>query len=110
MVLAGISRYCGSFMWIVQAAKRRRSILCLALLRTAHRRDRLKPYKVGSQRSAIDMDRRLLIVTLALTTGWFAVDPLAAARAAEPVEVAKLPFLEIFSPTFFWSDELDVVR
>jgi hypothetical protein len=56
------------------------------------------------------MDRRLLIVTLALATGWFAVGPLAAARAAEPVQVAKLPFLEIFSPTFFWSDEADVVR
>jgi hypothetical protein len=56
------------------------------------------------------MDRRLLIVTLALATGWLAVGPLAAARAAEPVQVAKLPFLEIFSPTFFWSDEADVVR
>ena len=53
------------------------------------------------------MDRRLLIVTLALAsaTGWF-----AAAHAAEPIQVAKLPFLEIFSPTFFWSDEADVVR
>src|SRR3569833_405650 len=53
------------------------------------------------------MDRRLLIATLSLASaaGW-----LAVAHAAEPVQVAKLPFLEIFSPTFFWSDEADVVR
>jgi hypothetical protein len=33
-----------------------------------------------------------------------------AAHAAEPIEVAKLPYIEIFSPTFFWSDEADFIR
>jgi len=28
----------------------------------------------------------------------------------EPVEVSKLPYLEIFSPTFFWSDAADFVH
>ena len=55
------------------------------------------------------MSGRLLIAMLALTG---AAGPLGAptARAAEPIEVAKLPFLEIFSPTFFWNDEADFVR
>jgi hypothetical protein len=58
------------------------------------------------------MNRRLLIVALTLVSaaGWLAVKPAAAAGPAEPVQVAKLPFLEIFSPTFFWSNEADVVR
>jgi hypothetical protein len=55
-----------------------------------------------------------LIAALALTgaVGLSGMGVIGAppARAAEPVEVAKLPFLEIFSPTFFWSDEADVVR
>ena len=38
--------------------------------------------------------------------------PLGAqtAQSTEPIEVAKLPYIEIFSPTFFWSDEADFVR
>ena len=31
-------------------------------------------------------------------------------QPVEPVEVSKLPYIEIFSPTFFWSDEADFVR
>jgi hypothetical protein len=27
-----------------------------------------------------------------------------------PIEIAKLPYIEIFSPTFFWNDEADFVR
>jgi len=38
--------------------------------------------------------------------------PLGAqtAQSTEPIEVAKFPYIEIFSPTFFWSDEADFVR
>jgi hypothetical protein len=38
--------------------------------------------------------------------------PLGAqtAQSTEPIEVAKFPYIEIFSPTFFWSDEVDFVR
>ena len=32
------------------------------------------------------------------------------AQSVEPVEVAKLPFIEIFSPTFFWNDTADFAR
>src|ERR1051325_10071467 len=32
------------------------------------------------------------------------------AHATDPIEVAQFPFIEIFSPTFFWSDEADFVR
>lgn len=32
------------------------------------------------------------------------------AWAVDPIEVGKLPYIEIFSPTFFWNDELDFVR
>jgi hypothetical protein len=28
----------------------------------------------------------------------------------EPIEVSKLPYIEIFSPTFFWSDAVDFVH
>jgi len=34
----------------------------------------------------------------------------AAAGPADPFEVSQLPFVEIFSPTFFWNDEADFVR
>jgi hypothetical protein len=34
----------------------------------------------------------------------------AAAGGTEPIDVTKYPFIEIFSPTFFWSDEVDFVR
>ena len=38
--------------------------------------------------------------------------PLGAqtAQSTEPIEVAKFPYIEIFSPTFFWNDEADFVR
>jgi hypothetical protein len=41
------------------------------------------------------------------TAGYLAASP---ARSAEPIEVSKFPYIEIFSPTFFWSDEVDFVR
>ena len=51
----------------------------------------------------------LLAALLALTG---AAGPLSAqtAQSTEPIEVAKLPYIEIFSPTFFWNDEADFVR
>lgn len=51
----------------------------------------------------------LLIAILALTG---AASSLRAqtAQSAEPIEVAKLPYMEIFSPTFFWNNEADFVR
>ena len=38
--------------------------------------------------------------------------PLGAqtAQSTEPIEVAKFPYIEIFSPTFFWNDEADFIR
>jgi hypothetical protein len=38
--------------------------------------------------------------------------PLGAqtAQSTEPIDVAKFPYIEIFSPTFFWSDEADFIR
>ena len=32
------------------------------------------------------------------------------AQSTAPIEVAALPYIEIFSPTFFWNDEADVIR
>lgn len=51
---------------------------------------------------------RLLIAVMALT----GAGPLCAqtAQSTEPIEVGKLPYLEIFSPTFFWNDDADFVR
>jgi hypothetical protein len=48
-----------------------------------------------------------VILALAGSTG-----PLGAqtAQSAEPIDVAKFPYIEIFSPTFFWSDEADFIR
>jgi hypothetical protein len=34
----------------------------------------------------------------------------ALAQSQQPVEIAEFPYMEIFSPTFFWSDEADAVR
>jgi len=47
------------------------------------------------------------IVILAASSG-----PLHAQNAdsLQPIEISKLPFIEIFSPTFFWNDEADFVR
>jgi hypothetical protein len=41
-----------------------------------------------------------------------AAGPLHAQKASptDPIEIAQLPYIEIFSPTFFWSDDLDAVR
>jgi hypothetical protein len=38
--------------------------------------------------------------------------PLRAqtAQSTEPIEIVKFPYIEIFSPTFFWSDQADFVR
>jgi hypothetical protein len=33
-----------------------------------------------------------------------------SAESQQPVEVSSLPYIEIFSPTFFWNDEADFVR
>jgi len=33
-----------------------------------------------------------------------------SANSLAPIEISKLPFIEIFSPTFFWNDEADFVR
>jgi hypothetical protein len=48
-----------------------------------------------------------IILALAGSTG-----PVGAqtAQSTEPIEVAKFPYIEIFSPTFFWSDDADFVR
>jgi len=48
-----------------------------------------------------------IILALVASTG-----PLGAqtAQSTEPIEIAKFPYIEIFSPTFFWSDEADFVR
>ena len=58
----------------------------------------------------------LIAVSAAITAVILALagsaGPLAAqtAQSTEPIEVAKFPYIEIFSPTFFWSDEADFVR
>ena len=51
----------------------------------------------------------LLIAVLALAG---AAGSLRAqtAQSTEAIEVASLPYIEIFSPTFFWNDEVDFVR
>ena len=51
----------------------------------------------------------LLIAVLALAG---AAGSLRAqsAQSTAAVEVASLPYIEIFSPTFFWNDEVDFVR
>jgi hypothetical protein len=53
--------------------------------------------------------RSLLIAIFALATGSgsLVAQPV---QPPEPVDISKLPFIEIFSPTFFWSDTVDFVR
>ena len=34
----------------------------------------------------------------------------ALAQSQQTIEIAQLPYMEIFSPTFFWSDEADAIR
>jgi hypothetical protein len=36
--------------------------------------------------------------------------PLRAGPVQEPIEIAQLPYIEIFSPTFFWNDETGAIR
>jgi hypothetical protein len=51
----------------------------------------------------------LLIAALALAGGAGSLGAQTA-QSTEPIEIAKLPYIEIFSPTFFWNDEADFVR
>src|SRR5204863_367169 len=57
----------------------------------------------------IAVSAAIMAVILALAGS---AGPLGAqtAQSTEPIEVAKFPYIEIFSPTFFWSDETDFVR
>jgi hypothetical protein len=48
-----------------------------------------------------------LTATLALM---LAATPLRAQRPIEPIELAALPHITIFSPLFYWTDATDVVR
>ena len=115
--LEAISRHYGSFMWMQPASggtmarpgRRRRAI---ALLRTSRRRDRL-----GAESRPRGHRGRHEIVRHAAdrrpAASWPAPPVRCRAQTAqstEPIEVAKLPYIEIFSPTFFWNDEADFVR
>ncbi len=51
----------------------------------------------------------LLIAILALTVTAGSLRAQTA-QSTEPIEVDKLPYIEIFSPTFFWNNEADFVR
>jgi hypothetical protein len=53
-----------------------------------------------------------LLIAVVLTAVLNGAGPLHAqsATATAPIEVAALPYIEIFSPTFFWNDEADFVR
>lgn len=50
------------------------------------------------------MMKALLSALLVLAAG------PALAQSQQPVEIAQFPYMEIFSPTFFWSDEADAIR
>jgi hypothetical protein len=54
----------------------------------------------------------LMAVSAAILTLAGSAGPLGAqtAQSTEPIDVAKFPYIEIFSPTFFWSDEADFIR
>ena len=47
---------------------------------------------------------------LTAVLGFVACASVAQAQSVPPVEIAQLPYMEIFSPTFFWSDEVDTIR
>jgi hypothetical protein len=53
--------------------------------------------------------RTLLIAVLALT-GTAGSLYAQTAQSNAPIELASLPYLEIFSPTFFWNDDANFVR
>ena len=73
-----------------------------APLRTGRCRDRLRPWNdVGVVKH---MMKALLSALLILAAG------PALAQSQQPVEIAQFPYMEIFSPTFFWSDEADAIR
>src|SRR3954451_12446745 len=61
----------------------------------------------GTLLTAVSAAIMAAILALAGSAG-----PLAAqtAQSTEPIEVAKFPYIEIFSPTFFWNDEADFIR
>jgi hypothetical protein len=63
----------------------------------------------SSGKLLIAVSAAIMAVILALAGS---TSPLGAqtAQSTEPIEVAKFPYIEIFSPTFFWSDEADFVR
>jgi hypothetical protein len=58
------------------------------------------------------LSRKLLTVLTAVTilTGTAGSLRAQTAQSTEPIELANLPYIEIFSPTFFWNDEADFVR
>lgn len=53
--------------------------------------------------------RSLLVMAIALAAGLGSLQAQSL-QPIEPIDATKLPYLEIFSPTFFWSDEVDFVR
>jgi hypothetical protein len=50
----------------------------------------------------------MLLAALVLATATPA--GVQSAASVEPTEIAQFPYIEIFSPTFFWGDDVDVVR
>src|ERR1700748_686886 len=79
----------------------------MALLRTSRRRDRLSWNRDGMPEGLMNFVRLPLLAGLALLG---AASRLQAQPPPEPVDITKLPHLEIVSPTFFWNDEADFVR
>ena len=71
-------------------------------LRLSRRRDRLWPRKITSGPHTMK--------AIGLTALLFLAAAPALAQSQKPIETAQLPYMEIFSPTFFWSDEADAVR
>jgi hypothetical protein len=54
--------------------------------------------------------RTLLVSTAILGTALAGSAGAQTAQSTEPIDVAKFPYIEIFSPTFFLSDEADFIR
>jgi hypothetical protein len=50
----------------------------------------------------------ILLITALCLVGSAAPSP--AQPAQQSIEISELPYIEIFSPTFFWNDEADSVR
>src|SRR5260221_13962026 len=51
-----------------------------------------------------------LIALLLLAASAAPISAPSWAQSQPPIELAQLPYMEIFSPTFFWSDEADAIR